>query len=101
MNIPSPAAVASARTARLAREATTPVYSTSTPPAPVREHIMAVETDGIWGRHWSVMKESEVEAFFADMDDQFAKWESSGSIPAHEPDGLSDVDHSAKCWCQK
>lgn len=33
MNIPNPAQVASARTARLVREAQTPVYSTSTPTA--------------------------------------------------------------------
>jgi hypothetical protein len=77
------------RTARLVKEATTPVYSTETKPV-VREHIIAVELDGMMGRHWSEMAESKVDEFITTMtgDDEFS-------------DGLSDIDHSAKCWCQK
>lgn len=89
MNIPSPAKVASNRTARLVAEYVTPVYTTETKPA-VREHIMAVELDGMMGRHWSHMAESKVDEFITTMcgDDEFS-------------DGLSDIDHSSKCWCQK
>lgn len=94
MNIPSPASVASARTARLVREAATPVYSTSTPPEPVREHIMAVETESMYGRHWSVMKDSEVEDFLSYLDDWTPGCDERGTY-------LSDLDHSAQCWCQK
>lgn len=74
------------RTARLVREASTPVYSTVTKPV-VREHIMAVETDSMYGRHWSHMPDSEV-------DEHIARMVSYG-------DELSDIDHSAKCWCFK
>lgn len=85
MNIPTPAQVASARTARLVQEAKTPVYSTSTTPV-VRQHITAVEIEDNYGRQWAHMPDNEVEAF---MDDSIR-------------DGydISDVDHSARCWCQ-
>ena len=81
MNIPNPAQVASARTARLVREARTPVYSTVTKPV-VREHITAVEVDDM-GRWWSHMPDSEVDAY------------------CERYEGVvSDIAHSAKCWCQ-
>lgn len=84
MNIPNPAQVASARTARLVREAQAPVYSTeSTAPAvSVDEHITAVEIDDM-GRWWSHMPESEVGPFCR-------RYEGF----------VSDIDHSSKCWCQ-
>lgn len=87
MNIPTPAQVASARTARLVREAHTPVYSTSTPAPPAREHLSAVEVEfDTGGRIWHHMKESEVDDFIANL----TEWEF-----------FSDCDHSAKCWCQR
>lgn len=74
------------RTARLVREAHTPVYSTET--VPVRpEHLTAVETDTDSGRFWSHMPESEITAF---IDATFA----AGN-------DISDIDHSAMCWCQR
>lgn len=82
------------RTARLAREATTPVYSTTTPAPKQREHMVAVETESLYGRHWSTMKESEVEAFISRLDDWFPGCDERGTF-------LSDMDHSAQCWCQK
>lgn len=88
----NPMTVAQNRTARLAAEAATPVYSTSTPPAKPREHLMAVETDGMWGRHWSTMKESEVGPFIDRL-------EAHDGEDMH--DYLSDVDHAAACWCFK
>lgn len=82
----NPAQVAQNRTARLVREAQTPVYSTATP---VREHIMAVEWEwDMGGRYWTEVRENEVDAV----------------IEARTATGtvfVSDVDHSAKCWCQK
>lgn len=81
--IPNPAQVAANRTARLVREAKTPVYSSSTPPV-VREHFMAVEVDGGMGRYWNTVPESKVDEFI-------------DSIP-HAYD-VSDVDHSLNCWC--
>lgn len=88
MNIPNPAQVASARTARLVREALTPAYSTeSTAPAvPVREHITAVELEDDYGRSWSHMPDSEVTAYIDEM--------------AGVGYGVSDIDHSGRCWCQ-
>ena len=83
MNIPTPAQVASNRTARLVREAKTPVYTSQTT---AREHLTAVEiqvSDG--GRYWSSMPDSEVDAFCD-------KAESYGN-------SVSDIDHSLKCWC--
>lgn len=73
------------RTARLVAEAVTPVYSTSTPAPKAREHLSAVEVESMYGgRLWSHMVESEVDAFIDGI---------------HESDSLSDIDHSAKCWC--
>lgn len=84
MNFPNPAQVAVAHSARIVREAATPVWSTSTPAPKAREHEMAVEIDSDFGRFWSTMPESEVDEFC----DRY-------------PGELSDIDHSAKCWCQK
>lgn len=86
MNIPTPAQVASNRTARLVAEATTPVYSTTTPE---REHLEMVELeDDDYGyRAWHTMPTSEVAGFIA-------LYTSRGY-------SLSDIDHAAKCWCQK
>lgn len=88
MNIPTPAQVASARTASLVREAQTPVYSTASkaPAVPVREHITAVEIEDSYGRSWAHMPDNEVEGYLTDM-----------TILGY---GLSDIDHSTKCWCQ-
>lgn len=83
----NPMMVAQARTARLVREATTPVYSTETKPAPEREHITAVELEDDYGRSWSHMPDNEVDAYINDM-----------AILGY---GLSDIDHSAKCWCHR
>ena len=78
----NPMIVAKARTARLVREATTPVYTTVTKPR-VREHITAVEIDGDLGRFWAHMPDSEVDEFCS-----------------RYPGDLSDIDHSGRCWCQ-
>jgi len=80
----NPLAVAQARTARLVREAQTPVYTTRTPKAQPRPHIAAVEIDGDYGRHWSHMPENEVDDYLARL------------MPG---DGLSDLCHSPRCWC--
>lgn len=87
MNIPTPAQVASARTARLVREAKTPVYTSESHPVE-RQHEMAVEIESTWGRQWFFMPDSEVDAFIDEHDKENEMW-------------LSDVDHSAKCWCQR
>ena len=82
----NPMTVAQARTARLVREAATPVYTTVTKPR-VREHLIACEVESdLGGRYWRTMKESEVPAFWNDL-----------------PEGYyaSDEDHSAQCWCFK
>lgn len=84
MNIPNPKVVAANRTARLVREAHTPVYSTSTQ---TREHLFAIEWETDFGRYWSQdMPESEA---MAEM--QFARGLRS----------VSDYDHSWNCWCRK
>jgi hypothetical protein len=83
----SPAQVAANRTARLVRE-NSPVlrYSTTTPK---REHLMVVEMDEeYYGRHWSrPMPESEVAAYI-------------DSFPERSYE-ISDIDHAARCWCQR
>lgn len=86
MNIPNPAQVASARTARLVREASTPVYSTTTAP---REHLYVIEWEAdTGGRFWSQpMTEAQAEAEMKEAD-AFGMY------------GVSDYDHAAKCWCQ-
>jgi hypothetical protein len=84
----NPAKAAQNRTARLVREATTPVYSTSTP---VREHLTVVEWDDDTHRWWTApMPDSEVDGYIERTIAQH-----NGNI------GLSDIDHAAKCWCQK
>ena len=82
----TPATVARNRSARLVAEATTPVYSTSTPE---REHVTAVEIDTMFGRHWSHMPDSDVDSFI----ERYLAQDSDAA--------LSDIDHSARCWCQK
>ena len=82
----NPNMVARNRTARLVAEAQTPVYSTSTP---VREHLFAIEWEwDLGGRFWETMPESQVDAAMAEGEKSTTKF-------------LSDVDHSAKCWCSK
>lgn len=90
MNIPSPAAVASARTARLVREAATPVYSTSTPTEAERlanyDHLVLVELDSDFGRSRQVMRESETEAYLDGVLGSDLYW-------------MSDYCHAARCGC--
>lgn len=78
------------RTARLAREATTPVYSTSTPtPAEVLanfDHLVLVELDGMFGRSRSVMPESETDAYL-------------DAVLGSDAYELSDYCHAAACKC--
>lgn len=90
MNIPTPAQVTRNRTARLVREAKTPRYTSESKPAPVeRDHLVMVEVvdaDGR-GRYWSgPFKSSQVAGVTAD----YVRYGSE----------ISDVDCSAKCWCQ-
>lgn len=76
----NPLMVAQNRTARLAREASTPVYTTVTP---VREHVEVVELEHEYGyRTWVSTKEADTLL----------------ALPNTEY-SVSDVDHSAKCWC--
>jgi hypothetical protein len=87
MNI-NPNTVALARTARLVREAATPVYtSTRESELAKRVHMHAVEVEfETGGRFWSHMPATDVDDYIRGMG---------------EGTGLSDIDHSAKCWCQK
>lgn len=86
MNIPNPAQVASARTARLVREAHTPAYTSESKPAPSRRHQMMIEVEDSGGRYWSgPFLDNQVQAVCAD-------YERMGS-------GISDIDHYGKCWC--
>lgn len=78
------------RTARLAAEAATPVYSTTTP---TREevlanydHLVVVELDGIYGRSRTVLPESETDAYLDGV---------LGS-DAYE---MSDYCHASACKC--
>lgn len=82
----TPVEVAKANGRRMAREARKAVisYSTTTPKP---EHWTAVEVDSVWGRHWTVMRDSEV--------DTFIRKTCVGDV------ALSDIDHAAKCWCLK
>lgn len=90
MNTPNPAQVMANRTARLVREALTPVYSTSTPPAPAggRAHTKIVEMEYPSGyRTWSApMAEGRVNDYI----------DSFGDLAM-----LSDIDCSFTCWCVK
>ena len=81
----NPNDVAKARTARLAREATTPVYSTSTP-APEHLYVAEIEADTGYRRWTKPMTE---DALNAEVD-----------AMAEIGYSLSDWDHAAKCWCQ-
>jgi hypothetical protein len=85
MNIPSPAQVAANRTARLVREAQTPVYSTETAKAE-REHLTAIEIDSGCGRYWITVRDDQVDAAIDEVPQSY---------------GISDIDHSGKCWCFK
>ena len=81
----NPTQVAQNRTARLAREAQTPVYSTTTPEP---EHLYGAEIEADTGyRRWTKpMTEAALNA----------------EVDAMEEIGysLSDWDHASKCWCQ-
>lgn len=80
----TPASIVKGINDQKVREAKTPVYTSETPK---REHFMAVElefTEG--GRFWDSMPESKVDQYIKDR---------AGYTY------LSDVDHSAMCWCQK
>ena len=78
----NPMMVAQNRTARLVREAQTPVYTTETK---VREHLYVVEMDSGMGRYWSKpMPDSEVDDYI------------NRTPQSYE---VSDIDHAAKCWC--
>lgn len=81
----SPNNLVANRTARLVAESKTPVHTTSTPAPAKREHVMAVELDSVYGRHWTPVLESYVDSFIAEM--------------TQLDYDLSDVDHSARCWC--
>jgi len=81
----NPMNVAQNRTARLVREANTPVYTTVSRPV-VRQHRMAVEWDSVYGRAWNIdIPENEVDLFIRQYE--------------NETYGLSDVDHWTGCWC--
>lgn len=80
----NPMQAMSNRTARLAREAVTPVYTTSTPPKVERQHMTAVEVDSGMGRYWRTMPDNEVDAFCNALARSYS---------------ISDIDHSANCWC--
>ena len=78
------------RTARHAAEATTPVYSTSTP---TREQVLAnydhmvmVELDGIYGRSRSIMPESKTDAYL-------------DAVLGSDAYELSDYCHACACKC--
>lgn len=81
----NPNMVAQNRTARLVRETTAPVYSTTTP---VREHLYVAEIEADTGfRRWTKpMTEANLNIEVDEM-------ERIGYC-------LSDWDHAAKCWCQ-
>lgn len=90
MNIPTPAQVTRNRTARLLREAKTPRYTSESTPAPAeRDHLVMVEVvdcDGR-GRYWSgPFQERQIKGVSLEYERMGAK--------------ISDVDCSAKCWCQ-
>lgn len=87
MNIPTPAQVASARTARLAATPVEVTYSTSTPV--VREHYTMVEFEDEYHRSWSGPYFS-AEAQRRDI----ARMQEIGYW-------ISDIDCSTKCWCAK
>lgn len=82
----NPLKVATARMDRLIAEALAPAYTTTTPPVKPYVHIAAIELDGMYGRSWSHMPETEVDAFLDAM---------LGS-DAYD---LSDWCHSSKCKC--
>lgn len=84
----NPKNVASARTARLAREVSTPVYSTSTP-APKREHVTMIEMADSVHRMWT--------GPYMGASEQRAGIEYWGLIGY----SISDIDCSVKCWCTK
>lgn len=86
----NPAIAFAARTARLAREAQTPVYSTSTP---TREevlanydHLVMVELDSDFGRSRAVMPESETDAYLDGVLGSDLYW-------------MSDYCHASACKC--
>lgn len=82
----NPAQVHANRTARLVKEAKTPVYSSASAAPRERQHKMVVEMEHEQGgRSWSgSMDEDKVNAYI-------------DSFPAGYM--LSDVDHAGNCWC--
>lgn len=83
----SPATVLAAINARLVGDHKKPVHTSATPTP--REHITAVEVEFYsGGREWVSMEDSRVDAYV-------------DSIKEGDYADLSDIDHSAKCWCQK
>lgn len=81
----NPNMVARNRTARLVTEARTPTYSTSTPQ---RQHLMAIEWEwDLGGRYWTSVTEDKVDEVIREARMSTTRF-------------LSDIDHSAKCWCQ-
>lgn len=89
MNIPTPAQVAANRTARLVAEAKTPTYRSETPAPAEREHLMVIEWESMYGRYWGrPIPESQVN-------------EAVREALADTHYEVSDIDHSAKCWCQR
>ena len=83
----NPLQVAKNRSTRLVAEARqgAVAYSTVTPPAPKREHLVVIEWESdLGGRYWSKpLRESLAEAEMA---------EARGY-------SVSDYDHAASCWC--
>ena len=71
MNMMNPAAVASARTARLVREAVTPVYSTST--ESVRQGIIAAAEDYCGPDYCHVCRRA-TEHYGEHTDEQLFAW---------------------------
>lgn len=88
MDIPTPAQVASARTARLAATPVRVTYSTSTA-APKREHVTMVEIESDYGRRWvGPFRTAAAQRAAISDAEGIGYW-------------ISDIDCSSKCWCAK
>lgn len=77
------------RTARLAAEAATPVFTSETPSKPEpRSHLTMVEVENEVGRYWS---------------GPYSDKQVKGVCNQYEEMGysISDIDCSSKCWCAK
>lgn len=85
MKVQTPAQAMANRTARIVAENKRPVYrSESKEIGSEKRHQIAVEIDSVWGRWWSHMAEDKVDKFINNLNDG---------------ESVSDIDHSAKCWC--